>query len=204
MAYTRSFTIWSQSEPNPSVNLSVITWPFLPSIFLIFYFLALCALFPCLGHAVPPPPPPICLWLTLPPGLIICSRDSFPNPQTKLYTPILSYASTSHNPFFIFTTCSASVFSARLPGLGSQGLSLLLAPYLQCLGHEAWTCDPTLWELNKFYFLSKWINSYYDNNHHGLKWGMYAPYIILYIYIMLLNHHSGPIITYNIYYYSYL
>lgn len=32
---------------------------------------------------------------------------------------------------------------------------------------------------------------------------MFATDFILYIYIMSLNHHSGPIITYNTYYYSF-
>lgn len=205
MAYISSFTTWSKSEPNLSVNLSGISWSFLPSVFLISYFLALCTLLPCLGHAVPLLPPHTCLWLTLAPGLIICSRDSFPNPQTKLYTPIFSYAPTTQNLSFIFITCLASVFPARLPGLGSQGLSLFfLAPYLQCLGHEAWMYGPTIWELNKFCFLSTWINSSCNNNYHGLNVQKYICSILYtYIYIMPFNHHSGPIIAYNTYHYSY-
>lgn len=115
----RSFTT---SESHPSVNLSVLLWAFLSSTFLLSHFLAVCMLFPCLRHAVHPSPPPICLWLTLPSGLIIFSKDHYPSDKVMHLHTFLCFPSP--NSVFISITCLVSVFPARVQVLGSQRLSL--------------------------------------------------------------------------------
>ena len=106
--------------------------------------------------------PPLCLLLTPPSGLTVFFRDPFP-PPTKLRIPVLSYASPliTHSSFLLLGSVLVSAFPTRWQVLGSHCPSLIfLALYLWCLGHKAWMYGSTIWQLNKLYYLSQWMNEW--------------------------------------------
>ena len=179
MAYTRSFTIWSQSAPTClSISLGLY-WSLLPHAFLLSHFLALCV--PCVplpGTCCPPISTPHLSVATFPSGLIIFFRDPFPNPQTKFCIPILCYASPliTHSSFLLLVLYLFSQLDCKFWEVRGCLYLFSTVPSVP----RAWSLDVYFYymELNKFYFLSKWMNSHCNNNYHGLS-ANYVPVSML-------------------------